>query len=1724
MHQQQQQLNPPPPLATPRPPRYNANGGRHLQHTPTTLPTPHPHPQPTLPPSQQTPVSWLSRVSGGALPSALDSQTGNLIVLALAVCLASGVLVRTFHPRYRYRAASSSSSSSSLANAPGGGIGGSSKSKRRQDVLDSILKAQHSKQQQQQQQEGSSERGRKCAQSTSGAAAKGKGREVDVEVGGGRGDELKPSESCVASTSKAIMRGLADKIGSVASGVVGAATKARAKTVAGHQNDAKDSVSSSSSTLSFSAFSTAPPDALQKRRNGATSGGGGKKGKGPAVQQGGGAGKNGFLGVAADDLSASRSPPSSSATSRSPRRRESVPNALETTTTRMPMLEIGVQTSPTLERQFLRIEDAKENGETFEEQEGPQTPPPLSQGDFPGHEAQAMYTPTPRHRSPFPEPHESIRSDCPPSATAPPSPSPSPSSSLTSIPPGPLPPSPRLFPVPTASRPALSTTTKFDFHSSFQATPPLAPPHPPLPASYPLPASPPLSPTPSPSQSPSTTSSNSPARTGRRASTVSIAASSSSCGTSAGGAGGGGLLAPSHAATAASSASPSPSSSRSRKQARKQSVASSNAAIPGMPRTATADGGQVRPPPPPVREASASGSGSGSRSRILDGGGGGGRRASTASSSAGSSAGGGGMGMTPSDGGGAGGRRSSASGSGSGRKGGKEKGKGREAQQEGDEEALHGWNGRTSLKGLGVDMDDETHELAGGAGGGRGAVYTPSPYPYPLSSSYRPSMVDGYFSSGPLSGGVPLSLPSSSSHGLVHPHPLPLAQPAPVVLSSSRGAGAGGAGGFLTSPESSPHPTHRSLHPNALHSLSTSTTSSSSSSSPFPPPTGASATLLQTPQGSKPFSTQIMASMYNMSPAPAPGPSTPTSVPNSNSAQHASRPPSRGAALSSVPTPPVLSRSQTEGQQVTQSQQLQAQVLAAQQQQQQQQMAAYQAQVQAQAQYQQQAAYLQQQQQYQAQVVQQQQQQQQRLDRSTRRRTMTSDEMSDGLLSPNMANPVAALSSSTSSNASANGLVYPLSSSTSSHPASPLMSTFSLLSPHHGQQQPQFVGMSQGISPTTSAFPPNVQHLPPAALAAVNAQAAYAGGYLGSPVAAGSPSVAYGLASPTSHGYAQQQAQGGGQPARPRLSSSVSAVAALGSSSTKGERLNGSGNGSIGRDGKSSSTSREKAQRGMSTSSTHTSAHTPSTPGGGPGSNGLSSSSSNNGSSSAAIAFADTPGVGWKAKFRVLESDMLLLQHKLEFAEWAAEKAVRDEAEGKRETAEEMRILQQRAIRAETRVKILEKEKAERDSALATVNGDVPRANGVGVPAEAASGGEEEPESLENSPSRMHQLAWVDLDSVSFGNPRPLSLPAERSPRFNSVNGGGGSNGGNNRDRRRNNRALWGSNNGGGGYDAHPGMGRRKSSGGRRKSGNLPSLPPPVPPVEVEGSSDDDVVLVLDAPNRRRSAQRQQPPSRRSSYLADDDGGPNVYSSPSPAGFQLNLPLDDDEVPSIDIDEAEPMLGGAVMGRSDDGARMHPEYIGFLPTFLRPGSSSSTSGGSPRCWPESEAELAVPGFSLDAPTPEEEEEDPVTQAPNCTSELETQKGPTVVPLPNPSSSSVIGDGHSVEPDDEEEPTPTAADEEVTAVLPSPASPSLQPPVPILDLSEDKASHTSFYPLTAPPVNEVEQDDTPRIAPPPSPPSPPPSFSRRPSFGTPRRPRRGPEDTPLPPSPLVSTSA
>ncbi|GAA5853443.1 hypothetical protein JCM9279_007239 [Rhodotorula babjevae] len=934
------------------------------------------------------------------------------------------------------------------------------------------------------------------------------------------------------------------------------------------------------------------------------------------------------------------------------------------------------------------------------------------------------------------------------------------------------------------------------------------------------------------------------------------------------------------------------------------------------------------------------------------------------------------------------------------------RGEDRERDDEAPRQGADG--GRRDMHGLGVEMRD-----SGGRGGGGDDVPLDGGYPFP-STGQSDSSGPGAYSNGTHTPGW--------------------------------------------TPDSSPHPTQRSL-------------SGSSYGAALATPTA------QRP----PWSPQLMAQQYTMIPAPA-----------------STRPPSRGSSLS-APPPGMAPLTPLHGptaaellhHESQQQQQQQMQVAHQQQQQQAYALAHAHAQAQVQAQYQHAVAIQLQvqqhhQQQQQQQLVQQQQQQQivqqqqQRQQQQMRRRSTMPDpgDGYDGFLSP-----TAGAAPPTPS-----GFVYPLSAVASppmgsTSASSPLLSSFA--AQHHSQQLGSY-GLSQGASPTTGSFPSSVQSAHAAAVAA--AMYSYAGSpspagtYLASPASNNGSPYAHAHASPTQAHFQQSQLSRSAGPsaalARPRLQSSVSAVASLGGNG-KGGSSGGGGSSSAGQ-GLSQSLGASGGGGGKSSRSgggADKAGRSPSTPAG----HGSSGSSA---PMSGGVQLGEPPGAG-KNRLRQVEMDADRTAKELEIARWKLAVLEDERKTAEIENQEALRALAARAMRAEARIKLFEEAAKTQPrsspieptsstpaSSAAPSTSASPVVNSALLPVAALTPIFPEYSGSSSPTSSAHPLSWLDLDAVSFQGPRSLH-PSSRSPSLLSSPSGGNT-------KSRNKRQSGG---GGGG-------GRRTSSNQRRKSSTSPSAAPVAPP-ELIDSDDDDVLIVLDAPMRRRSANPlRQTPSRRSSYAPDDeapDGGPD--------GASL---VDDDDIPTIDVDESEPLSGGALMGESEDGTRQHREYIGFLPSRLSPrrvfAVTASPTFDAVECSAfiveNGNASLSVPSFTLDA-SPEPEDEDEPDSAPP-------------VAQPHAAPATVAGLDSPVEV-----PAPIIE----TSGLPSAAqAQSLSPVSPTSPDDKTPRMRAPFSPTSSTAPTSPER---PLML----------SHERRTS-SLPSTPRR-PEDTPLPPSPaspLVHASA
>ncbi|BGP34754.1 hypothetical protein JCM10296v2_006576 [Rhodotorula toruloides] len=710
-----------------------------------------------------------------------------------------------------------------------------------------------------------------------------------------------------------------------------------------------------------------------------------------------------------------------------------------------------------------------------------------------------------------------------------------------------------------------------------------------------------------------------------------------------------------------------------------------------------------------------------------------------------------------------------------------------------------------------------------------------------------------------------------------------------------------------------------------------------------------------------------------------------------------SRPPSRGGSLS---VPPGMSQ-----------QQQQQQAYAA---------LAAQAQIQAvhvQATYQQaMALHVQRQQQVQVQVQ-----------GAPRRRGMSTGPMGDddGFLSPATATP-----------ATPSGF-YPLSAMTSpptqagswsaaSHPGSPMVASFA---------PPQ---STYAASPTSASFPASATSYP---YSFVNVNGTPTGpgpAYLGSPSSASASAAAVAYQQAAYQQQQQQYARASGQaypPQRPRLTSSVSSVAAIGS----GSKQSPGGGG-----GKKAGGADKMGVRNVSNGST------------------------SEGTTSGGVQLGDPPA-GWKNKLKQSEIECERTAKELEIARWRLTVLEEEQRASELDSQEALKALATRAMRAEARIKLLEEAVSRATNGPSADHVDAPppslpspAGSSPVVPAAAAvpnglavpGAGETEEAAAGSPPGRgVHPLAWLDLDAVSFSNPRPLGPP--RSPHFlpspKSSN-----------NRRRNSRQSYQPN-------EPNGIGRRRSNGKRKTIAPSPTLAIPPATADSLSDDDDDVVIVLDAPLRHRPIPRCSP-SRRSSYVGDDEALDQDGSSL----------LDEDEIPNIDIDEGEPIAGGAVVGESEDGLRLHPEYIGFLPSYL----SHIPFGTSPALLANGHAS-SVPSFVLDvSPTLE-----PVEFA---------------QPADSPHDSTDKLEVHTPEGRDSSEDAPTPTVKQGHGVL------------PMIDASPPLINGLSDKSLTSP----IESGEpTPRVAFPPSPPE-----DVADNYLTKSVEAASPVDVPLPSSPDLAPTA
>ncbi|GAA5976200.1 hypothetical protein JCM5350_001379 [Sporobolomyces pararoseus] len=571
-----------------------------------------------------------------------------------------------------------------------------------------------------------------------------------------------------------------------------------------------------------------------------------------------------------------------------------------------------------------------------------------------------------------------------------------------------------------------------------------------------------------------------------------------------------------------------------------------------------------------------------------------------------------------------------------------------------------------------------------------------------------------------------------------------------------------------------------------------------------------------------------------------------------------------------------------------------------------------------------------------------------------------------------------------------NGLVYPLSSSTTSnhsqppsnwppsggnsHSASPMNSNYPHSHPH----------LSQAVSPTSMTFAGSNTMSPHTQAqmyqSYINQSAAY---YLAA--SSNSPH-----SSPNQHHVQQQQQQ---QPIRPRINSSVSAVAVL------------SGGG-----GGASSNNRNGSVSSPVSANSLASPRLNGTEKGRQGSSSLFSSLGPGSGVGGGTSLGDV-AIAWKARAKEAEMEADRNAKELEIARWRLSVLEGEQQANEIENQEALRALATRAMRAEARIKLLEETRKSDSSAQASpptnpidsspspspaaVSPSAPRPmelpSNVSVETSWRSFGEGD-SSVGGPGSGLHPLSWLDLDSISFST-RPLnsSTSASSRPPLNQSHSSSSNN------RKRAGRNSHGNGNGNG-------NGRRQSGNhnGRRKSSNnnnnplSPSLHLSVPSPttdsapsspnrrsgneedEREEEDEEDIVIVLNSSSRRSVRS----PSRRSSYAASTVGADeSLLSGPNgTGGGDASSFIDEDDIPTIEFDSdptssrlqlVHPQIqaggggnsssdsqNGSVTGGGIEEDEQHVDWVGFLPGFLARvrASSANSLGAAPRVSIEEEEE------------------------------------------------------------------------------------------------------------------------------------------------------------------------
>ncbi|GAA5900888.1 uncharacterized protein JCM6883_004686 [Sporobolomyces salmoneus] len=544
-----------------------------------------------------------------------------------------------------------------------------------------------------------------------------------------------------------------------------------------------------------------------------------------------------------------------------------------------------------------------------------------------------------------------------------------------------------------------------------------------------------------------------------------------------------------------------------------------------------------------------------------------------------------------------------------------------------------------------------------------------------------------------------------------------------------------------------------------------------------------------------------------------------------------------------------------------------------------------------------------------------------------------------------------------------NGLVYPFSSSTSSSSNSQVSNwppnnghshSASSLPPNSGYPPPH---ISQSVSPTSMTFPSTANTMSPHSHSQAQMYQSYINQSAAYYLAATSSSSPH--SSPSHHHQPQQQI-----PSRPRINSSVSAVAVLGGGGSSNNR-----NGSVSSPVSASSLA---SPRLIGTEKQRQSSTNPFSP------LGVGAGGSND------------PASAWKARAKEAEMEAGRTAKELEIARWRLSVLEGEQQANEVENQEALRALATRAMRAEARIKLLEETRKSDlaqssppttavDSSLspspAAASPAVPKP--LDLPWNSSVSIDSQNTVNSGSGAGLHPLSWLDLDSVSFST-RPLNSSSSSRPPLSTSN----SSTSNNRKQRSGRNSNGISN----------GNGRRQSGGhsGRRKSNNQsnplsPSLHLSVPstsndPIspttngrhvaeeEEEDEDEEEIVFVLRASSRKP----HRSPSRRSSYAASTFGGDesslSITAGGGNGGEDASSFIDEDDIPTIEFDSDPPtnsriqlvhplhhqgggnssdsQNGSFIAGAEEEEEDQDVDYVGFLPGFLAKIRANGPTEGS----------------------------------------------------------------------------------------------------------------------------------------------------------------------------------